>query len=132
MSVMVSSVAALRRAQLQNPPISDWRSTQSYYNYGPTPGSQSSSQNPLQDLPPSGQSNQPFNQLVPTLARQPAQATLMQTTPRVLGSVPENNSSLVNAVYYPSWSVYSSRPPSTLNFACITHVFYAFVWFVPT
>ncbi|KAH7144482.1 glycoside hydrolase superfamily [Dactylonectria estremocensis] len=33
----------------------------------------------------------------------------------------------INAVYYPSWSVYKDRPPSCLDVACITHIFYAFV-----
>ncbi|KAF4461808.1 chitinase 1 [Fusarium albosuccineum] len=32
-----------------------------------------------------------------------------------------------NAVYYPSWRVYKDRPPSCLDTASITHIFYAFV-----
>ncbi|KAM4066529.1 glycosyl hydrolases family 18 domain-containing protein [Hirsutella rhossiliensis] len=35
--------------------------------------------------------------------------------------------SMVNAVYYPSWGVYGGKPPSCLDAAAITHVFYAFV-----
>ncbi|KAI5457742.1 glycoside hydrolase superfamily [Mariannaea sp. PMI_226] len=33
----------------------------------------------------------------------------------------------VNAVYYPSWRVYKDKPPSSLDIASITHIFYAFV-----
>ncbi|KAF5020365.1 hypothetical protein F66182_7614 [Fusarium sp. NRRL 66182] len=33
----------------------------------------------------------------------------------------------INAVYYPSWRCYKERPPSCLDTASITHVFYAFV-----
>ncbi|KAH6976085.1 glycoside hydrolase superfamily [Ilyonectria sp. MPI-CAGE-AT-0026] len=33
----------------------------------------------------------------------------------------------INAVYYPSWRVYKDRPPSCLDVASITHIFYAFV-----
>jgi hypothetical protein len=32
----------------------------------------------------------------------------------------------INAVYYPNWRVYRNQPPSSLNFAMISHVFYAF------
>ncbi|UKZ75006.1 hypothetical protein TrVFT333_002678 [Trichoderma virens FT-333] len=33
----------------------------------------------------------------------------------------------INAVYYPSWRVYKDKPPSSLDVASITHIFYAFV-----
>ncbi|KAF5539030.1 chitinase 1 [Fusarium mexicanum] len=33
----------------------------------------------------------------------------------------------INAVYYPSWRCYKERPPSCLDTASITHIFYAFV-----
>lgn len=33
----------------------------------------------------------------------------------------------VNAVYYPSWAVYKEKPPSSLDVANITHIFYAFM-----
>ncbi|KAM5353904.1 hypothetical protein ACJ41O_000554 [Fusarium nematophilum] len=36
-------------------------------------------------------------------------------------------SKYANAVYYPSWRVYKERPPSSLDTASITHIFYAFV-----
>ncbi|EHK25718.1 glycoside hydrolase family 18 protein [Trichoderma virens Gv29-8] len=32
----------------------------------------------------------------------------------------------INAVYYPSWRVYKDKPPSSLDVASITHIFYAF------
>lgn len=32
-----------------------------------------------------------------------------------------------NAIYYPSWKVYSGKPPSSLNVGQASHVFYAFV-----
>ena len=31
-----------------------------------------------------------------------------------------------NGAYYPNWAVYKQGPPSSLNLACISHVFYAF------
>lgn len=31
-----------------------------------------------------------------------------------------------NAVYYPNWRVYRGETPATLNYSCISHVFYAF------
>jgi hypothetical protein len=37
----------------------------------------------------------------------------------------------INAVYYPNWRVYRNQPPSSLNFAMISHVFYAFAQSVP-
>lgn len=33
----------------------------------------------------------------------------------------------VNAVYYPSWHVYRDKPPSSMDLASITHIFYSFV-----
>ncbi|KAK7408084.1 hypothetical protein QQX98_009739 [Neonectria punicea] len=36
-------------------------------------------------------------------------------------------SQYINAVYYPSWRVYKDKPPSCLDVASITHIFYAFV-----
>ncbi|KAF5689185.1 chitinase 1 [Fusarium circinatum] len=33
----------------------------------------------------------------------------------------------INAVYYPSWRCYKEHPPSCLDTASITHIFYAFV-----
>ena len=37
-----------------------------------------------------------------------------------------------NAVYYPNWAVYSGRPPSFLNLPFISHIFYAFAWYLPS
>lgn len=31
-----------------------------------------------------------------------------------------------NAVYYPNYRVYRGETPATLNYSCISHVFYAF------
>lgn len=36
----------------------------------------------------------------------------------------------INAVYYPNWRVYKGFPPSSLNLKHVTHVFYAFAWWV--
>lgn len=36
----------------------------------------------------------------------------------------------VNAVYYPNYSIYRPRPPSSLSLDYISHVFYAFAWYV--
>lgn len=36
-------------------------------------------------------------------------------------------SSVVNAVYYPSWKVYKGKLPSGIDLSVATHVFYAFV-----
>ncbi len=36
----------------------------------------------------------------------------------------------INAVYYPSWRCYKERPPSCLDTASVTHIFYAFVGYV--
>jgi len=33
----------------------------------------------------------------------------------------------VHGVYYPSWAIYSGKPPSSMRLDCITHIFYAFV-----
>lgn len=45
--------------------------------------------------------------------------------------VDESSQSLpVNAVYYPNWQVYKGLPPSSLNLRYVTHVFYAFAWWV--
>jgi chitinase len=35
-----------------------------------------------------------------------------------------------NGVYYPNWRIYKNQPPSSLNLDVISHVFYAFAWFV--
>ncbi|RPB19669.1 hypothetical protein L211DRAFT_591992 [Terfezia boudieri ATCC MYA-4762] len=40
--------------------------------------------------------------------------------------LPEPLRVFVNAAYYPNWGVYKQGPPSSLNLACISHVFYAF------
>ena len=37
---------------------------------------------------------------------------------------------LFNGVYYPNWRVYRDQPPATLNYNVISHVFYAFAWYV--
>jgi chitinase len=31
-----------------------------------------------------------------------------------------------NAIYFPNWRVYRGETPATLNYNCITHVYYAF------
>lgn len=36
----------------------------------------------------------------------------------------------VNAVYYPNWRAYRQQPPSSLSLSFITHIYYAFVWYV--
>lgn len=38
------------------------------------------------------------------------------------------NTNLINAVYYPNWSVYNAQAPSSLNLEAISHIFYAFAW----
>lgn len=35
-----------------------------------------------------------------------------------------------NAAYYPNWRVYKKQPPSSLRLGFISHVFYAFAWYV--
>jgi chitinase len=35
-----------------------------------------------------------------------------------------------NGVYYPNWRIYRDQPPVSLNFDVISHVFYAFAWYV--
>ena len=35
-----------------------------------------------------------------------------------------------NGVYYPNWRVYRDQPPATLNYNVISHVFYAFAWYI--
>jgi chitinase len=37
-----------------------------------------------------------------------------------------SNLTRVNAVYYPNYRVYRGETPATLNYNCISHVFYAF------
>jgi chitinase len=32
----------------------------------------------------------------------------------------------VNAVYYPNYCVYRGETPATLNYKCISHVYYAY------
>ncbi|EPQ63467.1 Bgt-939 [Blumeria graminis f. sp. tritici] len=34
--------------------------------------------------------------------------------------------SWINAIYYPNWAVYCGETPASLNYACVSHVFYAF------
>ncbi|KAI5295272.1 hypothetical protein KEM52_001862 [Ascosphaera acerosa] len=34
--------------------------------------------------------------------------------------------SVVNAIYYPNWKVYSGKQPAAVDLACVSHVFYAF------
>jgi chitinase len=36
-----------------------------------------------------------------------------------------------NAVYYPNYRVYRGETPASLNFGCISHVFYAFAHVSP-
>lgn len=36
-----------------------------------------------------------------------------------------------NAVYYPNYRVYRDETPATLNYNCISHVFYAFAHVSP-
>ncbi len=33
----------------------------------------------------------------------------------------------INAVYYPSWTVYKGKLPSSLDVQNVTHIFYAFI-----
>jgi hypothetical protein len=35
-----------------------------------------------------------------------------------------------NAAYYPNWRIYKKQPPSSLRLGFISHVFYAFAWYV--
>lgn len=35
-----------------------------------------------------------------------------------------------NAAYYPNWRIYRKQPPSSLRLGFISHVFYAFAWYV--
>ncbi len=37
---------------------------------------------------------------------------------------------VINAVYYPNWRVYRGQPPSSMNLKFISHIFYAFAWYV--
>jgi len=44
---------------------------------------------------------------------------------------PSSNIMWKNAVYYPSWRVYRGDTPATMNYSCISHVFYAFAHLEP-
>jgi GH18 family chitinase len=35
-----------------------------------------------------------------------------------------------NAAYYPNWRIYRKEPPSSLRLGFISHVYYAFAWYV--
>lgn len=35
-----------------------------------------------------------------------------------------------NGVYYPNWRIYRDQAPVSLNYDVISHVFYAFAWYV--
>ena len=38
----------------------------------------------------------------------------------------------VNAVYYPSWHVYKGRTPAQIPTDTITHIYYAFIRYIPS
>jgi chitinase len=42
-----------------------------------------------------------------------------------------SNIMLKNAVYYPNYRVYRGETPASLNYNCISHVFYAFAHVSP-
>jgi chitinase len=54
---------------------------------------------------------------------------LRPSRPAVAESI--SNIMLKNAVYYPNYRVYRGETPATLNYNCISHVFYAFAHVSP-
>jgi chitinase len=36
----------------------------------------------------------------------------------------------LNAAYYPNWRIYRKQPPSSLRLGFISHIFYAFAWYI--
>ncbi|KAL3425342.1 glycosyl hydrolase family 18 protein [Phlyctema vagabunda] len=58
----------------------------------------------------------------PDQGRRPSQAALVARSEALM---------LANAVYYPNYRVYRGETPATLNFGCISHVFYAFANVAP-
>ena len=50
--------------------------------------------------------------------------TRRPSQPSIAASI--SNIMYKNAVYYPNYRVYRGETPGSLNFGCISHVFYAF------
>lgn len=36
----------------------------------------------------------------------------------------------LNAAYYPNWRIYRKQPPSSLRLGFVSHIFYAFAWYI--
>jgi hypothetical protein len=56
-----------------------------------------------------------------------------QSTPTVRypsGPPPLSIPLFVNAAYYPNWSVYKKHTPSSLRLGFVSHIFYAFAWYL--
>jgi chitinase len=67
-------------------------------------------------------SNRPFGPVPPpipygTKPPEPARRPSLADTAKIMS---------VNAVYYPNYRVYRGETPATLNYKCISHVYYAF------
>lgn len=71
-------------------------------------------------------SQPPIPPLVPTWSKPDSSYTSTQMQRRP--SKPDTSVMRVNAVYYPNYRIYRGdhESPATLNYSCITHVFYAF------
>lgn len=71
---------------------------------------------------------QPPRQPIPSWSKQDAFGQMQRRT-----SKPDTTVMRVNAVYYPNYRIYRGdhESPATLNYGCITHVFYAFAKVAP-
>jgi chitinase len=54
--------------------------------------------------------------------RRPSQPSIAESVSNIM---------LKNAVYYPNYRVYRGETPASLNYNCISHVFYAFAHVSP-
>lgn len=68
---------------------------------------------------------------IPTWSKPDSAAMYSQMQRRP--SKPDTSVMRVNAVYYPNYRIYrgNQESPATLNYSCITHVFYAFAKVAP-
>lgn len=71
---------------------------------------------------------QPPRPPIPSWSKQDAFGQMQRRT-----SKPDTTVMRVNAVYYPNYRIYRGdhESPATLNYGCITHVFYAFAKVAP-
>jgi len=63
----------------------------------------------------------------PNMSTHPSRGiNTQQQQPLAVDLAKGGNPKFVNGVYYPSWRIYRQQPPSSMNLAHVTHVFYAF------